>query len=268
MVIGNTIINSDNIVKIYRNKNTSEYEAILDVDINISGNQTNVMKKLGVFDYEKLVNLLDKKFMIVDKELIFNINKIMYITNYEDFLYITTSVKKEMRNIYKNYNIKVSGYSKSQEIFNKLKNLGVEVSDKEFNEVIININHVNNIVVESNRIIINFITNVSLNNSFDVIPTFEIQYFRNDLEKQEILADLISGNPQFYEVFYKGRTHFLNLDNVFLIKKDTARNRIIFNFKSNIYKEKFGKKVLSTVHVYDDYNTLEDMEKSFQGLLK
>lgn len=264
MLLPGSYINDSDIVKIYKNRRTKEYEVIMNVNINISNTQTNIMFKTGTSEFNDIVNSLPPSFIVVDEELIFNSDNVLSVTRFSDYLFICTSSKKEINGLYKNYNIKVTGKDKSGDIFHKFK--GVKMYNKKFNEVKINPHQINNIVEERNRIIINFKTTVSLNGSKDVIPAFEIINFDTISEREDIISKLTHGN--FHKVLYNNNYTYINLDNVFLIKKDPTRKRLIFNFSSNIYKEKFGKRILSTVHIYEDFNNLDDMNLAFNRLIK
>jgi len=260
MIINGQYINDKDIIKIYRNRYNGEYEALLNVYINLNNNYTNTMIKTGIYYINEFK--LSDNFIVVDDDLIVNLDNILMTTK-DNSLFLKSISKKDINGKFINYNIKIS--NNVEENFEKVSNYTRSkiVVDKYGRDVLLNTSLINNIVVEDTRLIVNFVTNVSLGFSDDIIPSFEIIDFSNDIERDNIIDEMIGDN--FRELFYNKRM-FINLDNVYLIKVDERRNRLIYNFNSNIYKVLNDKRVLSTVHVYEQFEDTELLYETFNEL--
>jgi len=241
IAVDNEFYNLDKAVKIIYDKGI--YKVTFEVPIRLGRNKTDTYIQKQYTDLK-----IPKQFKKIDANLYLNFDKIIKVTFFDNYCYLTSITKKKIGTKYLNYNIKAS--YKNEEIEEMLKNLKEEKMNWiNIKNSYINLDRVTNIFIDklNNKLIFNFINHsTNMNNVEDIRPEHIIEIVE---DTNDLIDDILS-----LDNWVGINNKLINLNNVYNVKvlpiNDEVNKYIVFiNFVSNITKERNNEKVISTEFV-------------------
>jgi hypothetical protein len=246
--------NLDKAVKIVYEKDI--YKITFEVPVRLGKNKSDT------YIQKKFKNLeIPEQFTKIDSNLYLDLNKILKVTFYNNYCYLTSNTKKKVGSKYINYNIKAS--HKNKEIMEKLKGdkMWIQIGNS-----FVNLNKVTNIFIDEkfNKIIINFInSSTNMERVEDIKPEFEVEFFNSKDKLNNFIQNILK-----MENWIQINEKLINLDNVYNVKVLPIQDKFIIfiNFISNITKQKGKEKIISTEFVKYETDNKEELERLLKNL--